>query len=165
MESSQTLLDNKKQYYLNRTDEQKEQIKEQQKKYRNGLTEEQKKHRKEVQQEYYLNRTDEKKEQIKEQQKKYLDSLTEEQKKHRKEVQREYYAYNVETISDKTKIKYNDMVKCNCGLEVKKKYMKTHLTTNKHFFELKCRRLEVRQSHLNAHPTDATLWASPALAD
>ena len=41
---------------------------------------------------------------IKEQQKKYRDSLTDEQKKHRKEVQREYYAYNVETISDKTKI-------------------------------------------------------------
>jgi len=37
------ILDKTKQYYLNRTDEQKEQIKEQQKKYRDSLTEEQKK--------------------------------------------------------------------------------------------------------------------------
>ena len=162
-EQKENLKEVKREYYLNRTDEKKEQIKEQQNKYRNSLTEEDKQHRNEVQQEYYLK----KKEQIKEQQKKYRDSLTEEQKKHRKEVQREYYAYNVETISDKTKIKYNDMIKCNCGLEVKKKYMKTHLTTNKHFFELNCRRLEVRQSLLNPHPTDAmdALRASPALAD
>ena len=163
MKTSQTLLDKKKQYYL----ENKDKILLKQKQYRDSFTDEQKENLKEVKREYYLNRTDEKKEQIKEQQKKYRDSLTEEQKKHRKEVQREYYAYNVETISDKTKIKYNDMVKCNCGLEVKKKYMKTHLTTNKHFFELKCRRLEVRQSHLNTHPTDAmdALRASSALAD
>ena len=163
MKTSQTVLDKKKQYYL----ENKDKILLKQKQYRDSFTDEQKENLKEVKREYYLNRTDEKKEQIKEQQKKYRDSLTEEQKKHRKEVQREYYAYNVETISDKTKIKYNDMVKCNCGLEVKKKYMKTHLTTNKHFFELKCRRLEVRQSLLNPHPTDAmdALRASPALAD
>ena len=117
MKTSQTVLDKKKQYYL----ENKNKILLKQKQYRDTLTDEQKENLKEVKREYYLNRTDEKKEQIKEQQKKYLDSLTEEQKKHRKEVQREYYAYNVETISDKTKIKYNDMIKCNCGLEVKKK--------------------------------------------
>lgn len=86
---------------------------------------------------YYL----ENKEAILEKKKKYCESLTEEQKKHQKEVQQEYYAFNLETISQKQKEryeeKYKEIVVCNCGLEIHKPYLERHKQTQKHFKNLK----------------------------
>ncbi len=82
--------------------------------------------------EQYASLSEEEKNKKRENKREQYASLNEEEKNKRKENWREWYAINIETITEKRKEQYEEIIVCECGLEVHKPSLVKHKKSLKH---------------------------------
>ena len=89
-EQKQKLKDYQKKYRDNMSDEQKQKLKDYQKKYRDNMSDEQKQKKREADKRYKANMTDEQNQKKREANKRYRDNMSDERKQKLKDYQKDY---------------------------------------------------------------------------